>query len=104
MITPQELFNLHSDTTNAALEIIKKKNADYGADEDALRNFRLVQQIGVPMEIGILTRLADKFARLGKIITTGKQAVMDESIDDTILDAINYLIILRAALSEAKQK
>ena len=33
------------------------------------------------------------------MITT---VVKDETIDDTILDAVNYLIILRAALAENK--
>jgi hypothetical protein len=98
--TPASLFEAHIRTCSEALEIIKRKNADYGADEDALKNFRLVEQLGIPMPIGILTRLADKLARLGKIITTGKQAVMDETVDDTILDMINYAIILKAALHE----
>ena len=104
MITPATLFAIHDETCSTAKEIIQKKNQDYGADADALRNFRLVEQIGIPMPIGILTRLLDKMARLGKIITSGKQAVMDETVEDTIVDAINYLIILKAALQEKKQE
>jgi hypothetical protein len=103
MIKPEQLFQIHGIMTSKALEIIKAKNADYGADEDALRNFRLVEQLGIPMEVGILTRLADKIARIGKIIQSGEVHVKDETIEDTILDAINYLIILRAALNEPQE-
>ena len=97
---PEQLFEVHAKTFESALAIIKKKNADYGASDDALRNFRFVEQLGIPMEIGIITRIADKLARIGKIITTGKQEVLDETVQDTIVDIINYLIILKAALQE----
>jgi hypothetical protein len=101
-LKPDELFLIHAKTFETALAILKKKNADYGADEDALRNFRLVQQLGIPMEIGLLTRIADKLARIGKIVTSGKQEVMDDTVEDTIVDTINYLVILKAALQEKK--
>jgi hypothetical protein len=101
MIKREQLSRIHQLSCAQAYEIIKAKNADYGASEDALRNFRLVEQMNVPMEVGILTRMADKLARIGKLVTTpGGPSVKDETVDDTILDMINYAIILRAAIAE----
>jgi hypothetical protein len=100
--TRKDLLKLHKTTTDECFRIIEVKNRDYGANSDALHNFRFVEQMGIPMAHGILTRLGDKLARIAKIVTTSETAVKDETVDDTIEDAINYLIILRAALNEQK--
>lgn len=101
--TREELLAMHERTCKAAVEIMKVKNADYGASADALRNFRLCDMLGVPLTHGIVTRLGDKLARIGKIVTSGETAVKSETVTDTILDMINYAIILRAALCEKKE-
>lgn len=98
--TREELLAMHETTCKAAVEIMKVKNADYGASTDALRNFRLCDMLGVPLTHGIVTRLGDKLARIGKIVTSGETAVKSETVTDTILDAINYLVILKAAIDE----
>jgi hypothetical protein len=100
MITRPQLLDLHTTTCKAALSIMVDKNTDYGANDDALRNFRLCENMGIPIDVGILTRLGDKLARIGKIVTTKQTAVKAETVQDTILDAINYLVILTAALKE----
>jgi hypothetical protein len=100
MITREQLLNIHTDICNSAKTIMVDKNTDYGATDDALRNFRLCENMGIPIDIGILTRLGDKLARIGKIVTTKQTAVKTETVQDTILDAINYLVILSAALRE----
>jgi len=56
------------------------------------------------MPVGIITRLGDNLARIGNLIAQGNAVVKNESIDATILDAVNYLIILRPALAETKPK
>ena len=61
-----------------ALELFKKKNADYG---DAFAKF------GV---IGILMRIEDKIQRSLSITKNGVQMVDDESIRDTLMDLHNY--------------
>jgi hypothetical protein len=104
MITREQLLDLHTETCGSALKIMVDKNTDYGATDDALRNFRLCENMGIPIDIGILTRLGDKMARIGKIITSGKVAVKSETVEDTIMDAINYLVILRAAIMEGSTK
>lgn len=81
-----------------ALETMKKKNADYSGDNSSLKNFELsamVANISVPK--GILVRLMDKMTRIGNLMDREAQ-VQDETVFDTIQDAINYCAILLHAL------
>lgn len=62
----------------SALELFKKKNADYG---DAFATF------GV---IGVLMRIEDKIQRSLSISKNGILLVDDEKIRDTLIDLHNY--------------
>ena len=99
-ITREQLLATHTTICGNAKMLMMDKNADYGATEDALRNFRLCENMMIPIEVGILTRLGDKLARISKIVITGEAIVKNETVEDTIMDAINYLVILRAAIEE----
>lgn len=91
----------HIETTFAqCLEICRKKNGDYATDQDALKNLRASEVIGVDPQKAILVRLTDKFTRLGNLIDRPPQ-VKDESVEDTIRDIINYNALL-LALRNAK--
>lgn len=86
------------------MTIFKKKNKDYAGEGDAFKNFRLVEFMGVAsVSRGVMVRLCDKFARIANLLEK-EGAVKDESIEDTIHDAINYLIILKAAISDEKSR
>ena len=61
-----------------ALELFKKKNADYG---DAFAEFGI---------IGVLMRIQDKISRALSISKSGVNLVDDESIKDTLIDLHNY--------------
>ena len=78
-------------------KLCDKKNNDYASPDDFYKNFRLVEAIGLPMWVGIVIRFLDKFSRLTgfvkRWITTGKLHVEHECIEDTFLDAINYLAL-----------
>jgi hypothetical protein len=102
-ITREELLDMHDTICSDAKAIMQDKNADYGAGEDALRNFRLCENMMIPIEVGIVTRLGDKLARISKIVVTGDTVVKNETVNDTILDAINYLVILAAAIEERRR-
>jgi hypothetical protein len=62
----------------SALEIFKKKNADYG---DAFAKHGLV---------GVLIRIEDKIQRALSISKSGVTLVDSESLQDTLLDLHNY--------------
>ena len=61
-----------------ALELFKKKNADYG---DAFSEYGT---------IGVLVRLGDKIKRLQSISSKEIRLVNDESMRDTLIDLHNY--------------
>lgn len=61
-----------------ALELFKKKNADYG---DAFAEYGT---------IGVLVRLGDKIKRLQSISSKEIRLVNDESMRDTLIDLHNY--------------
>jgi hypothetical protein len=83
--------------------VAKAKNNDYGGtNKDPFANFRNSTIAGVTVEKGILVRLMDKMSRISTLLD--KEAmVKDESIIDTIQDAINYLAIMKAFI-ELKEK
>ena len=78
-------------------DLCDTKNDDYASKEDFYANFRLVEEIGLPMWVGVLIRFLDKYSRLrgfvSRYIKTGKMEVRHESIEDTLKDGINYLAI-----------
>ena len=61
-----------------ALELFKKKNADYG---DAFADYGT---------IGVLVRMGDKIRRLQSISNKQITLVNDESLRDTLIDLHNY--------------
>lgn len=93
-----EFIAYHMDCIDAMHDILKKKNADYsGTTSDPFDNFKNCEALGLcSVEIGIMTRISDKMARLITFVKNGHYAVTDESFEDTVLDMANYLIILSA--------
>lgn len=61
-----------------ALELFKRKNADYG---DAFAKYGLV---------GVLMRIEDKIQRCLSISNSGVNLVDDEKLQDTLIDLHNY--------------
>jgi hypothetical protein len=95
-------FLIYLETTyKNCIEIVKKKNADYAKGDDPFRNFRFSQLIDIPVEDAIMVRILDKMARIGNLLHK-PSAVLDEKIEDTIADSINYLAILKAFLKDRK--
>ena len=75
-----------------ALELFKKKNADYG---DAFAKY------GV---IGVLMRMEDKLQRSLSISKKQVSLVDDESIKDTLIDLHNYAAMALMLLNEKDGK
>lgn len=92
-MTNQEFIQKLEENFQRGIEIIKAKNHDYATDADPWKNFRFADLVGVGVDRAILVRVSDKLARISNLLD--KQAmVADEKVEDTVLDAINYLNIL----------
>lgn len=97
-MTRDELFNLHDELTSHALDLMKRKNADY-AKHGPFDNFKMCESMGLATtETGILIRLTDKLSRLSSIFEKG--ARVSESEEDTIVDIINYAVCLAGVRRE----
>lgn len=97
----QEFLEYHQQCTKKMFDICKAKNQDYSGEADfAFANFMVVETgfNVASVEQGFFTRMCDKFSRIGNFIKKGVLAVKDESIEDTILDFCNYLILMAAYL------
>jgi hypothetical protein len=80
-------------------EILFKKGNDY-ANQDRLSNFKLAGTIaGGSAETNCLNLIATKVARLGVLLNSGK-APNNESIQDSIIDLINYGVLLDMIVTE----
>lgn len=100
MIRTKFIENI-KDTYAKGVELIERKNHDYAGTDNPFRNFESASIVGIPVERAILVRVLDKLSRVSNLL--GKEAsVKDEAIEDTILDAVNYLAILKAYLDDQK--
>lgn len=73
-----------------ALELFRRKNADYG---DAFADYGTV---------GVIVRIGDKIRRLSSITKTGVSLVNDESLRDTLIDLHNYAAMAVMLMDEKK--
>ena len=83
------------------ISILEKKNADYASESDPLKNFNASEIVGVDRERAILVRIMDKISRISNLLDRDP-LVKDESLEDTINDAINYLAILKFVRKQIK--
>lgn len=92
-----EYFAFHRHMCDKMIDITAKKNADYTGDtDDPFANFTLVEKLGAcSVTQGFITRMCDKLSRITSL-TAGKRnaAVVDESVEDTLLDLANYCILM----------
>lgn len=97
-----ELFDMHGDMCAEALELMKRKNADYaGGCSDPFANFRRAEALGIcSTEQAFLVRMTDKMSRLASFAQRGELSVRDESVHDTLIDMINYSVLLAAFISQ----
>lgn len=101
----QELFNLHEEITKKAFEILKAKNNDYAnEDSDPFANFKGSETFGIHPIIGILLRTQDKMKRIETFTKTGSLKVKSESVEDAVLDSINYMVLILGMIREEASK
>jgi hypothetical protein len=102
-MTRDELLQYHDELCNTAKELMSLKNRDYAGDHgnEPFANFTRVEAMGIcTTEQGFLTRITDKMSRLSSFIDCGKMHVANESFNDTIVDVINYMVLLSAYLKD----
>lgn len=100
-MTREELFNTHEIMCKTALELMRKKNADYAGSggSDPFANFRRAEALGIcTTEQAFLVRMTDKMSRLSSYASKGELSVEDETVYDTLQDLINYSVLLAAYL------
>src|SRR6185312_7923443 len=85
-------------TYNKCLATMERKCSDYAGLATPYKNFETVERLGVSTTVGIFIRLLDKITRLENLlkIDATKPFVTEETVEDTIEYAINYLAILKA--------
>lgn len=99
-MTREEVLALHQTICNAARTLMEKKSHDYSHGTDPFANFRFAAQLHIAPEKGVLLRIQDKLARLLSFVERGDFKVTDESTMDTIIDIINYSVLLQGMLME----
>lgn len=108
----QAYFDFHADMCKRALDLSVRKNQDYARPGESpndpfavFKNFRRAELLGIcTTEQGFLVRMTDKFCRLTNLLKPGTEAeVKDESVEDTMLDIINYTCLLAAYLRTKKE-
>ena len=79
-----------------AKSLCDNKNIDYAQQKEPFSNFEMVESLKIcDTPTGILVRISDKIARIANLLKRkGEKAVKDEKLEDTMLDLINYSIIL----------
>ena len=95
----EDLLRHAEGTLRKAHNLMEDKNHDYAGAEgvDPFRNFKLCEEQGLcSTEIGILVRMTDKMSRLATFLQNEEFRVKDETFDDTVIDLINYAVILSA--------
>lgn len=96
-VTRERLIQLHAELTTRARDLMQRKNEDYANAGDAFGNLRNCETMGVAsMSRGILIRMTDKMQRLVNLLER-PPSVTDEGFADTVLDIINYAVLLEAA-------
>ena len=91
------------ETLDKMNEIHIAKNNDYAGDKDPFANFKMVEKLGIcDVETGIMVRLCDKFSRLITLMDS-EAKVLDEKMEDTMLDAANYLVIWKCYREQKKK-
>jgi hypothetical protein len=99
-----EWLAFHEAQCARARELSARKGKDYSGDVDTLANLKFCEAAGVcTAQQGVTIRLLDKIKRLGTLIGSGAApAVKDESVEDTLLDVVNYALLIMALRKEAK--
>ena len=97
-MSDQELI---SEKMRQIEDLLLKKNRDYGS------SFRKAGILSGTLDAKskLLVRLDDKLERLANLLEQGTDGdVADESVGDTVIDAIGYFVLFSILLDEEKAR
>lgn len=106
-MTRDELLKFHEQICMDARKLMNLKNRDYAGNhgKEPFANFTRCEAMGIcDTEQGFMVRIVDKMSRLSSFFQHGKMNVQDESFKDTVVDVINYMVLLAAFTSEKDAK
>jgi hypothetical protein len=104
-MTRDELFQLHQTVCGRALIILQHKSNDYATSTDPFANFKRGEILGFSSaENGLMLRVVDKISRISTFLQKGELKVGNETVQDSILDVINYMILLQGMLEDKEKK
>lgn len=72
-------------------ELHIKKSADYGSDDDPLRNIRAGEDFAVPAWVNAAIKANDKMFRIQSFVRNGR--LENEPLRDSLLDGAAYFLI-----------
>lgn len=99
MTTRKRLFEIRSEIDAAALDLMRRKNADYAQEGAALENYDLAARLaGTSPALYILGRVGEKAVRLRTIIKAGGPQVAEETVARELVDLVNFPSLIAAAL------
>lgn len=100
----KELTNLIEQNYKYCLRLIGYKNDDYADKDYAFSNFESASlQANIPTEKVIISQIGIKISRIRNLIEK-EGVVLNESIDDSLYDMINYTALLLAYLQTKREK
>ena len=105
MITNQtQLTKILENCIKKMKEVLSAKNKEYSDGEDRLANFRRSGGLqGICPEkalIGMWSKHVVSIIELAKWAETEDPRLTEKIVDEKIIDAMNYLVLLRALLAE----
>ena len=106
-MTRDELLRFHEQICKEGRDLMNLKNRDYAGNHgtEPFANFTRCEAMGIcDTEQGFMVRITDKMSRLSSFLDSGKMHVQDESFKDTVIDVINYMVLLAAYTKEKDAK
>lgn len=100
-MTRDELIALHKEICYKSCTLMQKKSEDYATGSDPFANFKRGEILGfATAEEGLMLRVVDKISRISTFLKQGKLTVENESVNDSIMDIINYMVLLQGIIED----
>lgn len=94
------------DLLDSMKDLHARKSAGYSGQEnpDPWANFRKCAEFGIDPIDGILTRMSDKWSRIGSLRRNADNEQCGEAFEDTLIDLASYTLIMVCLLREGREE